>query len=36
MDADQWFKTGHVERYMDNLVADGRIKPFIDRRLHSR
>lgn len=29
MDADQWLKTGHVERYMDNLVADGRIKPFV-------
>jgi enterochelin esterase-like enzyme len=28
MDADQWFRTGHVERYMDRLIADGRIQPF--------
>lgn len=29
MDADQWLKTGHVERYMDNLIAAGRIRPFV-------
>lgn len=28
MDADQWFRTGHIERYMDRLIADGRIRPF--------
>jgi enterochelin esterase-like enzyme len=28
MDADQWFKTGHIERYLDRLMAAGRVKPF--------
>ena len=28
MDADQWFKTGRVERYTDNLIATKRIRPF--------
>ena len=29
MDADQWFRTGHVERYMDHLLATGAIHPFV-------
>jgi enterochelin esterase-like enzyme len=29
MDADQWLKTGHVERYFDNLLAKGAVRPFI-------
>lgn len=29
MDADQWFRTGHVERYMDHLIASGAIRPFV-------
>jgi enterochelin esterase-like enzyme len=29
MDADQWYRTGHVERYMDNLLARGAIRPFV-------
>lgn len=29
MDADQWYRTGHIERYLDNLLAAGRIKPFV-------
>jgi len=29
MDADQWLKTGHVERYFDTLLAKGAIRPFI-------
>lgn len=29
MDADQWFKTGHIERYMDRLIAAKRVKPFV-------
>ena len=29
MDADQWFRTGHVERYMDHLLASGAIHPFV-------
>ena len=29
MDADQWFRTGHVERYMDHLLAAGTIHPFV-------
>jgi enterochelin esterase-like enzyme len=29
MDADQWFKTGHIERYLDRLLATGRAKPFV-------
>ncbi len=29
MDADQWFKTGHIHTYMDNLIADKKIAPFV-------
>lgn len=29
MDADQWHKTGHIERYLDNLLAAKRIEPFV-------
>ena len=29
MDSDQWFRTGHVERYMDHLIASGAIHPFV-------
>ena len=29
MDADQWFRTAHVERYADRLIASGRVKPFV-------
>jgi len=29
MDADQWFRTAHVERYMDHLIAAGAIHPFV-------
>lgn len=29
MDADQWWRTGHIERYADHLIASGRIKPFV-------
>lgn len=29
MDADQWFRTGHVERYADRLIASGRVRPFV-------
>ena len=29
MDADQWFRTGHIERYMDHLLAAGGIHPFV-------
>jgi S-formylglutathione hydrolase FrmB len=29
MDADQWFRTGHVERYLDRLIAAGRVQPFV-------
>lgn len=29
MDADQWYRTGHVERYMDHLIASGAIRPFV-------
>lgn len=29
MDADQWHRTGKVERYMDNLIAERRIRPFV-------
>lgn len=29
MDADQWLKTGKLERYMDNLIARGAIRPFV-------
>lgn len=28
MDADQWLRTGHIDRYMDNLIADRAIRPF--------
>ena len=29
MDADQWLKTGKVNRYMDNLIGRGAIHPFV-------
>ena len=29
MDADQWTRTGHIERYMDHLIAAGTIRPFV-------
>jgi enterochelin esterase-like enzyme len=29
MDADQWFRTGHIERYADRLIAAGRVRPFV-------
>ena len=29
MDADQWLRTGHIERYADRLIASGRAKPFV-------
>jgi len=29
MDADQWYKTGQIQRYMDNLIADQLIDPFV-------
>ena len=29
MDADQWLKTGEVNRYMDNLISRGAIHPFV-------
>ena len=29
MNADQWFKTGHIERYLDRLVAARRVRPFV-------
>ena len=29
MDADQWFRTGHIERYADRLIASGRARPFV-------
>lgn len=29
MDADQWYKTGQIQRYMDNLIADHSIEPFV-------
>lgn len=28
MDADQWLRTGRVDRYLDNLLAQGAIHPF--------
>lgn len=28
-DADQWFKTGNIHRYMDNLIATKAIQPFV-------
>ncbi len=29
MDADQWWRTGHIERYADRLIATGRVRPFV-------
>lgn len=29
MDADQWLKTGHIARYMNNLLAREAIRPFV-------
>lgn len=29
MDADQWWRTGHIERYADRLIASGRARPFV-------
>lgn len=29
MDADQWWRTGHIERYADHLIASGRIQPLV-------
>ena len=29
MDADQWHKTGKVERYMDRLIDRGAVRPFV-------
>lgn len=29
MDADQWFRTAHIERYADHLLAAGAIHPFV-------
>ena len=29
MDADQWLRTGHIERSMDHLLAAGAIHPFV-------
>jgi len=29
MDADQWFRTAHIERYMDHLLAARAIHPFV-------
>ena len=29
MDADQWLKTAHIERYMDHLLAAGTVHPFV-------
>lgn len=29
MDADQWFRTAHIERYADRLIASGRAQPFV-------
>ena len=29
MDADQWLRTGHIERAMDHLLAAGAIHPFV-------
>jgi len=29
MDADQWLKTGEVNRYMDNLISRRAIRPFV-------
>lgn len=29
VDADQWLKTGRVDRYMNNLIARGAIHPFV-------
>jgi enterochelin esterase-like enzyme len=29
MDADQWLKTGKINRYMDNLIGRGAIRPYV-------
>ena len=29
MDADQWYRTGQIQNYMDNLIADRSIVPFV-------
>jgi enterochelin esterase-like enzyme len=29
MDADQWFKTAHIERYLDRLIATRAVHPFV-------
>ena len=29
MDADQWLKTGLINRYLDNLLAQGKLQPFV-------
>lgn len=29
MDADQWYKTGQIQNYMDNLIAAHEIEPFV-------
>lgn len=29
MDADQWWRTGHIERYADRLIAAGSIRPLV-------
>jgi S-formylglutathione hydrolase FrmB len=29
MDADQWYRTGQIQNYMDNLIADHSILPFV-------
>lgn len=29
MDADQWLRTGHIDRFMDHLLASGAIRPFV-------
>ena len=29
MDADQWFKTAHIERYLDRLLAARAVHPFV-------
>lgn len=29
MDADQWFRTAHIERYADRLIAASLVRPFV-------
>jgi enterochelin esterase-like enzyme len=29
MDADQWWRTGHIERYLDRAIAVGEIRPMV-------